>query len=304
MATGDSRDATVSERFVDYLTLRSLPARNVEVRSEANAGLSMALVSHAPNSGRWFDPVKDLVIGVTLRGSGSQIIRDTGKGRIGFACRSGGILVTPPGTPTYWRFEGSPDVLYFAVPTSALCDLLGDEDCERLTAGLGQYPAFDTLIADLTRRLWYLAGNGAGKLSQPLVHCGIGTILALLQQVASSLPTDEQRKVSPLNFRQVLRVQALMDRPGVRVSVDDLAQEVKLSSDNFGRAFKAATGHSPYRMVSETRIGEAKRLLTETDQSITQIAFELAFSSSAHFSSRFRELAGMSPSRWRKTYKP
>lgn len=94
-----------------------------------------------------------------------------------------------------------------------------------------------------------------------------------------------------------------MARPGPRMTVSDLAREVNLSSDHFMQAFKAATGHSPYRMASEMRIGEAKRLLLETNRSMTQIALELGFSSSAHFSNRFSELAGMSPTRWRKAHR-
>lgn len=300
--TGEGKDA-VDGRFLDYLSSRSLPVRGAEIHSSAEAGLSMALIGHAPNSGCWFDPIDDLVIGVTLRGSGSRITRDAGQGKVEFACISGGILATPPGRPSYWRFDGSPDVLYLSVSASALPALMGDGgDHERLTRDLGRYPSFDEVIANLARRLWEIAERDDERFPASLARNGIGTILALLQGTAGGQADQGPKKTSPLSPPQLRKVQVLMARPGPRVTVDDLAREVNLSSDHFMQAFKAATGHSPYRMASEMRIGEAKRLLLETNRTMTQIALDLGFSSSAHFSNRFNELAGMSPSRWRKAY--
>ena len=43
----------------------------------------------------------------------------------------------------------------------------------------------------------------------------------------------------------------------------------------------------------------AKALLRESGLSITELALELGFSSPAHFSSRFRQLTGLTPSDWR-----
>lgn len=301
MATVDSKLGVANGRFCDYLSSDRLPVRNVEVRFAEETGLNMAMVSHAPNSGQWFDPIKDLVIGVTVRSGGSQIIRDKGSCK-GFSCPSGSIIVTPPHTPSYWRFDGNPDVLYFVVPTNALTGLFDGEDYARMGENFGHFPSGDTIIPNLAKRLWNLAGAGDGGLSGTLARCGIGTVLALLLEMSKTTTAIESQKTSPLNRRQVHKVETLVLQPERRVSVEDLAQELKLSSDHFARAFKAATGHSPYKMVSERRINEAKRLLTETGQPITEIALELGFSSSAHFSTRFRELAGMSPSRWRKIY--
>ena len=48
------------------------------------------------------------------------------------------------------------------------------------------------------------------------------------------------------------------------------------------------------------KIKEAERELTESDRSISEIAFYLGFSSPAHFSKDFSALASMSPSEYRK----
>jgi AraC-like DNA-binding protein len=296
---GKGTDAA-RQQFLDYLSTHRLPVRDTEVRSAVETRLNFALIGHAPNSGRWFDPVDDLVIGVTLRGSGSRITRDAGRGKVEFACISGGIVATPPGCPSYWRFDGSPDVLYLSVSASVLPSLIGgDGDHEKLTARLGRYPIFDELIAILAKRLWRVASREEERFPESLVLNGVGTILDLLQGATEAQFDQVQKKTSPLSPAQLRKVNEMMERPGSRVTVGELAREINLSPDHFTRAFKLATGQTPYRMASEIRIGEAKRLLLESSQPITQIAFDLGFSSSAHFSNRFRTLTGMSPSRWR-----
>lgn len=48
------------------------------------------------------------------------------------------------------------------------------------------------------------------------------------------------------------------------------------------------------------RVREGKRLLLETDYSLTQIAHILGFSSASYFSQTFRRVEGMSPKECRK----
>lgn len=293
------------QRFLDYLSAHRLPVCDAEIHSDVEPWLNLALIEHAPNSGRWFDPVDDLVIGVTRRGSGARITRDAGRGKVEFACLSGGIIATPPGRSSFWRFDGSPEVLYLSVSATALPILIGgDGDQDRFLAGLGRYPVFDSAIGVLANRLWKVKSGVDNQFPSSLAQNGIGTILALLQGASCAQADLGTRKTSALSQTKLRKVQALMAQPGARVTVSDLAREVSMSPDHFMRAFKVATGQSPYRMASEIRVGEAKRLLAETRLPLTQIALELGFSSSAHFSNRFAELTGVAPSLWRKTNQP
>jgi len=51
-------------------------------------------------------------------------------------------------------------------------------------------------------------------------------------------------------------------------------------------------------------IDEAKRLLAYTDAPISDIAFELHFSTVSYFIRRFRQHTGETPLLYRKKYKP
>lgn len=74
-----------------------------------------------------------------------------------------------------------------------------------------------------------------------------------------------------------------------------------LSYRQIARHFAQCTGTSPKEYQIQVRIREAKRLLRETRMSVTAIALELGYSSSQHFASQFREMAGRSPSEFRTT---
>ena len=80
----------------------------------------------------------------------------------------------------------------------------------------------------------------------------------------------------------------------------DLAAQVGLSASHFARCFKEETGKSPHAYVLERRVERAKRLLRTTDTAIADIAFECGFSSQSHLTTIFRQIADITPGRYRK----
>jgi AraC family transcriptional regulator len=79
----------------------------------------------------------------------------------------------------------------------------------------------------------------------------------------------------------------------------DLARIAKLSIGYFIRAFKVTFGETPHAYVIRCRIVKAEAMMLETDWPLGQIGVACGFSDQAHFSRRFREMAGTSPQRWR-----
>jgi AraC family L-rhamnose operon regulatory protein RhaS len=84
--------------------------------------------------------------------------------------------------------------------------------------------------------------------------------------------------------------------------VVDLADHCGLSAVHFRRKFKAVSGHSPQDHLNHIKMREARRRLIETSDSITDIAMDLNFSSSQHFSTSFRKTYSCGPRSYRKAF--
>ncbi len=83
------------------------------------------------------------------------------------------------------------------------------------------------------------------------------------------------------------------------ITIDDLARELNISKFHFLNEFKKYSGMTPYQHILNTRIEKAKLLLSQTDKKITEIAHDLGFSDSSHFSRTFKKASGQSPKAFR-----
>ena len=84
------------------------------------------------------------------------------------------------------------------------------------------------------------------------------------------------------------------------MDVPALARGEHMSAGHLSRQFRAAYGESPYGYLMTRRIERAMTLLRRGDLTVTEICFEVGFSSPGTFSTRFSELVGMSPSSYRR----
>jgi AraC family transcriptional regulator len=84
------------------------------------------------------------------------------------------------------------------------------------------------------------------------------------------------------------------------VALAAVAEAVQMSYFHFSRAFKQSTGVSPNAYMTEQRIGRAKKLLTDTDLPIADIALRTGFASQSHFTTTFRKLVWTTPKAFRK----
>jgi AraC-like DNA-binding protein len=84
------------------------------------------------------------------------------------------------------------------------------------------------------------------------------------------------------------------------LDVEAIARGVHMSAGHFSRQFKLAYGETPYSYLMTRRIERAMALLRLGDLSVTEVCFEVGFSSLGTFSTRFTELVGVPPSAYRK----
>ncbi|MDE2928768.1 MAG: AraC family transcriptional regulator [Acidobacteriota bacterium] len=116
----------------------------------------------------------------------------------------------------------------------------------------------------------------------------------------------ESARISPPGVRGALdpqRLRRVKDfiecNLGRNLTIETMAKEACLSPFHFARAFKAATGLAPHRYITELRIERAKSWIAK-GRPLAAIAYDLGFSSQAHFTKRFKQLVGATPGAYRE----
>lgn len=95
------------------------------------------------------------------------------------------------------------------------------------------------------------------------------------------------------------RARDLMDREYARpLDVPGMARAALMSPAHFSRKFRTAFGETPYSYLMTRRVERAKALLRQ-GASVTDACFAVGCTSVGSFSSRFTEIEGETPSRYR-----
>ena len=107
------------------------------------------------------------------------------------------------------------------------------------------------------------------------------------------------RDVEDLN-RRLLRARDAMDRAYAEpLDVRAVAAVAYISPAHFARSFRAVFGEAPHRYLQRRRVERSMFLLRETDRSVTEICFDVGFTSLGTFSRMFRRIVGETPSAYR-----
>ena len=83
-----------------------------------------------------------------------------------------------------------------------------------------------------------------------------------------------------------------LDKP---VHLSELAAHFSYSPSTLKTVFKEETGESIIAYYNRLRLDAARRMLSEKNESISEIAYALGFHTPSHFSSFFKKMSGLSP---------
>ena len=112
------------------------------------------------------------------------------------------------------------------------------------------------------------------------------------------------REVEDLN-RRLLRARDAMDRAYAEpLDVRAIAAVAHISPAHFSRCFRTVFGETPHRYLQRRRVERSMFLLRETDRSVTDVCFDVGFTSLGTFSRTFREIVGETPSGYRSGHGP
>ena len=89
------------------------------------------------------------------------------------------------------------------------------------------------------------------------------------------------------------------DMGSTDMTVDSLAAKMGLERTQFYRKIKAITNYSPVELIRTLRLKKARAMVTGSEKSISEICYEVGFSTPAYFTKCYREAYGETPTETR-----
>ncbi len=86
------------------------------------------------------------------------------------------------------------------------------------------------------------------------------------------------------------------------ITLTEVAKLASMSEVAFSRFFKARTGYTFVDTLNDIRLGHASRMLIETTNSVTEIAFGCGFNNISNFNRIFKKRKNCTPKEFRETY--
>lgn len=221
-----------------------------------------------------------------------------------FRSHAGKSLVAPAGVPSRWRIPaGIGNTVQMYLSPALASALLADELH-------GRPLEFAPRLAVADQASAQVAGVCLAEIAQPgpasdllLQSCAMALAVRLFR-AHSTLPQSPMVAALAMAPYRLSRACAYIDAHlSAPIRLTDIAAAAGLSPHHFARAFKATTGMSPYRMVVERRIERAKRLLGDGALPLAQVALDCGFASQQQFTVTFHKVVGMTPGRWRRSYR-
>ena len=105
--------------------------------------------------------------------------------------------------------------------------------------------------------------------------------------------------------RRLLRARDAMDRAyGEPLDVRTVGAVAHISPAHFSRCFRSVFGETPHRYLQRRRVERSMFLLRETDRAVTDICFDVGFTSLGTFSRTFRAIVGETATAYRRGHGP
>ncbi|MBE6381256.1 MAG: helix-turn-helix domain-containing protein [Lentisphaerae bacterium] len=140
------------------------------------------------------------------------------------------------------------------------------------------------------------------ELENPLPGHKAASILCLQELVVALSRSFEHTPHPGYSFARLGSLLSLLEKHwNEKWSLNAMARTAGMSVNSLLRNFKEATGVSPLQYLTNLRLERARKMLLDTNKSISIIAFESGFEDSNYFSKKFHAHYGITPSAMRRS---
>jgi len=221
--------------------------------------------------------------------------------------RPGDLVLLGPNLPHSWRsgpIKSRAQVVHRAVVVQFRSDFLGDQIFE-----LREMKNIASLLLQSAAGLAFghtKVGERAAASLKNFPEMPRSRQMVTLLSILLDLTNATDRKILSTNYVQPAcrigdqqRIDAICQYLNRHFEEDiefaKLARTLNIGQATLCRFFKRATGRTMTQYVNELRVGAASQLLTDTDQSILQIGFDVGFGNYSNFNRQFKRIKGYSP---------
>ncbi|MGF1479399.1 MAG: helix-turn-helix domain-containing protein [Cyanophyceae cyanobacterium] len=214
----------------------------------------------------------------------------------------GDVILVGSGKPSQWQWQGEDtfEVLHLCLSTKVIDKVI----TKSTETDLNQVKIVDRfMIQDVfIRQIGLLVkqeletGGIAGYLYVDALAYSLAVHL-LREHSTLTRKTASAKKLSQNQLDLVFG--HIEDNIHQKLSLEQLANSLRLKPDHLSQLFKESTGLTPYQYVVERRLDRAKRLLKETNLPISEVVNRSGFSSHSGLIKAFHLHLGMTPKMYR-----
>lgn len=216
------------------------------------------------------------------------------------------LLIEPGKTHAYFPYE-STKCLAFVICFASSSQSLRAMSGASLTAGESEKSALSKIIEE-SRESFYMNDSDELVVRESAKFGGQQAILLQLEYLLICLLrrlADKKGEIVFLSgesfYADLAGVVMNFFRENIRESItlDSLCKRMHYSQSFLCKSFKEQTGKTLIGCFNEMKIEEAKRLLSESEKSVKDVAAYLGFSEPKYFGAQFKRLVGISPTEYR-----
>src|SRR5271168_4869303 len=214
----------------------------------------------------------------------------------------GGVAMCDLESNSSIRNPGSIDWIHYHVPRATLDSLSDDAGVPRAKRLYCVYGTSDPTLHHLTQTILPCL-NRPEMFSQLFMDSFTLMICShLVGRYAQTHEAFPQFKggLAPWQRRRV--VDLFHEHLDGELRLETLADECGISVSHFARSFRRSFGTSAHRYLILKRIEIAKALLSETNNSLVEVAAQTGFSDQAAFTRAFASVVGATPAKWRREH--
>lgn len=140
---------------------------------------------------------------------------------------------------------------------------------------------------------------GELELEEPLDRKGYEKLAAIVKRNGFEIISDHGSRLVEQIKHRIIDVIHGREKPESNLS-EFLADRIHKDYSYLSRLFSEVEGKSIERYYILQKIERAKELIVYGEQNLTEIAYELGYSSQQHFSRQFKKETGLSPSHFKR----